>query len=94
MRITDCLTIDNATVLVLDEDLPLAKWHAVVIDGKRYVPRMIMDAGSDVVGVEGKHGLVGKKRLLRIEAEPNPADHPPILPFCTCGGETDTMNDS
>ena len=54
MRITDCLTIDNATVLVLDEDLPLAKWHAVVIDGKRYVPRMIMDA------VEGKHDLVGK----------------------------------
>lgn len=60
MRITDCLTIDNATVLVLDEDLPLAKWHAVVIDGKRYVPRMIMDAGSDVTGVEGKHDLVGK----------------------------------
>ncbi len=60
MRITDCLTIDNATVLVLDEDLPLAKWHAVVIDGKRYVPRMIMDVESNVTGVEGKHDLVGK----------------------------------
>ena len=64
MRITDCPTIDNTTVLVLDEDLPLAKWHAVIIDGKRYVPRMIMDAGNNVTGVEGKHDLVGKNVFL------------------------------
>ncbi len=60
MRITDCLTINSTTVIVLDEDIPLTKWHAVVIDGKRYAPRMIMDAGSDVIGIEGKHDLTGK----------------------------------
>ena len=53
MKIVDCLTIDNATVIVLDEDLPLTKWRAVVIDGERCVPRMIMDAGSNVIGVGG-----------------------------------------
>ncbi len=60
MRITDCLTINSTTVIVPDEDIPLTKWHAVVIDGKRYAPRMIMDAGNNVIGIEGKHDLTGK----------------------------------
>lgn len=59
MKILDCHEIDGMTALLLDGRLPLTNWRWLVINGTRYEPRLIMDAGKNVIAIDGKHDLAG-----------------------------------
>jgi hypothetical protein len=48
------------TVLFLDEELPVTDWRSLRVDGVRYEARMVMDAGKNVIAVDGAHDLTGK----------------------------------
>lgn len=60
MKILDCHEIGNMTVLFLDEELPVTGWRSIRIDDVRYEARMVMDAGKNVIAVDGVHDLTGK----------------------------------
>lgn len=60
MKILDCHEIGTMTVLFLDEELPLTDWRRLYIAGNSYEPRMIMDAGKNVIAVDGAHDFTGK----------------------------------
>lgn len=59
MKILDCHEIDGMAALFLDGRLPLTNWRWLVINGIRYEPRLIMDAGKNVIAIDDKHDLAG-----------------------------------
>lgn len=61
MKILDCHEIDGMTALLLDGRLPLTNWRRLVINGARYEPRLLMDAGQNVIAIDGKHDLTGRE---------------------------------
>ena len=60
MKILDCHEIGSMTVLFLDEELPVTDWRSLRVDGVRYEARMVMDAGKNVIAVDGAHAPPGK----------------------------------
>lgn len=60
MKILDCHEIGSMTVLFLDEELPVTNWRSLRVDGVHYEARMVMDAGKNVIAVDGAHDLTGK----------------------------------
>ena len=64
MKILDCHKICGMTALFLDGNLPLTNWSSLVIDETRYEPHPIMDAGKNVVAIDGEHDFTGKEIKL------------------------------
>ncbi|MFQ9129308.1 MAG: hypothetical protein ACLR3M_02420 [Collinsella sp.] len=60
MKILDCHKLGSMTALFLDEKLPMTNWHSLHIDGKHYEPHMVMDAGKNVIAIDGVYDLTGK----------------------------------
>lgn len=61
MKIVDCWHIAEMTVVRLSEEPPFGGWRNVVIDGIQYKPHLVMDAGRNVLAVDGKLDLAGKE---------------------------------
>ena len=61
VKILDCHEMAGVTALLLEDRPPLTGWHVMVIDGVRYDPVGIMDAGKNVIAVQGSHDLTGKE---------------------------------
>ncbi|MFR7732153.1 MAG: hypothetical protein ACLU7D_01595 [Collinsella sp.] len=38
----------------------MTNWHSCHIDGKHYEPHMVMDAGKNVIAIDGVYDLTGK----------------------------------
>lgn len=58
---TDSWTIRNITVIRLTENIPLTNWSRMMIDGVEFKPYPIMDAGKNVISVEGRYDFTGKE---------------------------------
>ena len=60
MKATSSTLVCDYTVIAFGRDLPTTPWRFLVIDGVRYKPVPVMDAGNDCVAVEGAHDFSGK----------------------------------
>lgn len=61
MKIVDCWHIENMTVFKLSQEPPFGGWKRIVIDGITYEPHLAMDAGRDILAIDGKMDLTGKE---------------------------------
>lgn len=61
MKVEDIIKGDDFTVLIMSEDLPMTDWRTLLIGGTAYAPLLVMDAGDNVVAINGSHDLTGQE---------------------------------
>ena len=61
MIVESSWTARDMTILKLTESIPLTDWRTMTVGGVEFKPFPVMDSGENIIAVEGKHDLTGKR---------------------------------
>lgn len=61
MKITECISIADMTVLFLPEDMPKSGWRKVRVDGILFDPIPVMDVREPTIAIKGNYDFTGKE---------------------------------